>query len=95
MSVTHWNAIIAVGISVTSLILLRACVIKPCDVWPGFKNEGREKEMTEKHAVIRPGYISKHQNLVRQVSEDQSTIPCIRHGVAAFCHSTVYRSAKA
>ena len=57
-------------------------------------------EMGEKHAVSRPGCIRKHQDLVRQVSEGQSTminysIPRIRHGVTAFCHSTVYRSAKA
>ena len=34
----------------------------------------REREMTEKHAVSRPGCISKHQELVRQVSEGQSTM---------------------
>ena len=42
--------------------------------WPCFESEGREREMTEKHAVSRPGCISKHQELVRQVSEDQSTM---------------------
>ena len=31
----------------------------------------------------------------RSVNYDKLWIPCIRHGVAAFCHSTVYRSAKA
>ena len=42
--------------------------------WPGFKNKGREREMAEKHAVSRPGCISKDQELVRQVSEGQSTM---------------------
>ena len=44
--------------------------------WPGFENEGRvgEREMTEEHAVSSPGCISKHQELVRQVSEGQSTM---------------------
>ena len=39
-------------------------------------NEGRvrERKMTEKPAVSRPGCISKHQELVRQVSEGQSTM---------------------
>ena len=62
------------------MIALRAHVIKPCAYsiwnversWPGFENEGSEREMTEKHAVSRPGCISKHQELVRQVSEGQS-----------------------
>ena len=36
--------------------------------------EGREREMAKKHAVNRPGCISKHQELVRQISEDQSTM---------------------
>ena len=81
MSVMHWNAIIAVGISITSLIplVLHAHVIRPCmvlqwNVWPGFENEGREREMAEQHAVSRPGCISKHQELVRQVSEGQSSM---------------------
>ena len=80
MSVTHWDAIIAVEISVTSLIpvplTLCARVIKPHallhSVWPGFENEGSEREMAEKHTVSRPGCISKHQELMRQVSEGQS-----------------------
>ena len=42
--------------------------------WPGFENEGREREMAEKHIVSQPGCISKYQELVRQVSEDQSTM---------------------
>ena len=98
MSVTH---IIAVGISISSLIplALRACIIKWNCVWPGFENEGRDREMAKKHAVSRSGCISKHQELVREVSEGQSTmmIPCILKAwsIAAFCHPTVYRSAKA
>ena len=36
--------------------------------------EGGEREMAEKHAVSRTGCISKHQELVKEVSEDQSTI---------------------
>jgi len=42
--------------------------------WPGFENEGIEREMAEKHAMTRPGSISKHQELVRQVSKGQSTM---------------------
>ena len=38
------------------------------------KRRQSEREMAEKHAVSRPGCISKHQKLVRQVSEDQSTM---------------------
>ena len=38
------------------------------------KNEGREREMAEKHALNRPGCISKHQELARQVSKGQSTM---------------------
>ena len=38
------------------------------------KRRQREREMAEKHAVSRPGCISKHQELVRQVSEGQSTM---------------------
>ena len=41
--------------------------------WPGFENKAREREMAEKHTMSRPGCISKHQELVRQVSEDRST----------------------
>ena len=37
--------------------------------WPGFENEGRGKEVAEKYAVSMPGCISKHQELVRRVSE--------------------------
>ena len=106
MPVTLWNAIITVGISVTSLMMAstscmyyytlymhvlssHAQTVYVYSVWnvertwPGFENEGKEREMAEKHAVRRPGCISKHQELVRQVSEGQSTIndsiPCIRH----------------
>ena len=44
--------------------------------WPGFEIEGREREMAKKHALNRPGCISKHQDLtrLRQVSEGQSTM---------------------
>ena len=42
--------------------------------WPGFENEDRERERAEKHAVSRPGYISKHQELISKVSEVQSTM---------------------
>ena len=110
MSVTHWNAIIAVGISVTSVLsmvtsliplVLCARVIKPravlrC-VWPSLENESREREMAEKHTVSTPGCISKRQELVRQVSEDQSTMINTLHKAlsSSICHSTVYRSAKA
>ena len=38
------------------------------------KRRHREREMAEKNAVSRPGCISKHQDLVRRVSEDQSTM---------------------
>ena len=97
MSVTLWNAIITVGISVTSLMIASAMCMYYYTLykymyvhmlsshvlysvwnversWPGFENEGREKEMAEKHAMSRPGCISKHQELVRQISEGHSTM---------------------
>ena len=98
MSVTLWNAIITVGISVTSLMIasatctlillytvhVRARVIKPRAYGVHVLGMERRKElarlrkqrqrMAEKHAVSRPGYISKHQELVRQVKEGQSTM---------------------
>ena len=40
--------------------------------WLGFENEGRE--MAEKHTVSRPEFISKHQELVRHVSDSRSTM---------------------
>ena len=30
--------------------------------WPDFEKEGREREMTEKHAVSKPGCISEGQS---------------------------------
>ena len=96
MSVMLWNAIITVGISVTSLIIASTLctyyytlymyvhvlssythMVYMYSVWnierswPGFENEGRISEMAKKRAVRRPGSISKHQELVRQVSEGQ------------------------
>ena len=47
--------------------------------WPGFKNEGREREMAKKHAVSRLGCISKHQELMREVSEGQSSVTIARY----------------
>jgi len=38
---------------------------------PGFENEGRIREMAKKRAVRRSGSISKHTELVSQVSEGQ------------------------
>ena len=80
MSVTLWNAIITVGISVTSLMIAsaryvhmsssykpRAYMYSMWNVersWPDFENEGRERKMTEKHAVSKPGCISERQELV-------------------------------
>ena len=66
---------------------VRAHVIKPRAVlpwnidWPGYKNKGRERETAKKHAMSRPGCISKHQELMRQVSEGQSTM--INYGYLA------------
>ena len=61
----------------TIYVRARVIVVLPWNVersWPGFENKGTERQMTKKHAVSRPGGISKHQELVRQVSEGQSTM---------------------
>ena len=60
------------------------------------KRRQRERDGRE-HTVSTPGCISKRQELVRQVSKDQSTMINTLHKAlsSSICHSTVYRSAKA
>ena len=115
MSVTLWNAIITVGISVTSLVIASATlymyhvhelsshahmvymylVWNVERSWPGFENKGkRERDGWE--TWRKQARMHQQTSRARETSQWRSVNLIIDalHWVAAFCHPTVYRSAK-